>query len=301
MKSRLSTLVLLAFALALVGAACGGSDDETAPGTDTGGAPAGTQAADPCAKENLELVNPGTLTISTSNPAFPPWFIGPDGGPWDPTKEPTKEGYEAAVAYAVAERLGFTDAEVEWAVVSFDQSFAPGPKDYDFGLQQVSYKPRRAEAVDFSDSYYDVSQAVVAAKSSATASATTVDELKDAKLGAPVGTTSYDTIVETVQPSEDPAVYNTLNDAVAALTAKQVDGIVVDLPTAFFVTAVQAPNAKIVGQFPPAAEQEYFGLVLAKDSPLTECVNQAIAELREDGTLDSLQQEWLSESAPVLE
>jgi polar amino acid transport system substrate-binding protein len=304
MKSRLLTLVLLAFALALVAASCGGDDDETASG-DTGAAaatsPAGTQAADTCAKENLELVNEGTLTISTSNPSFPPWFIGADGGPWDPTTEPTKQGYEAAVAYAVAGELGFSDAEVQWEDVTFDQSFAPGPKSFDFGLQQISYKPARAEAVDFSDSYYDVSQAVIAPKGSSIADAASVADLQDAKLGAPVGTTSYDYIVENVQPSEEPAVYSSLNDAVAALKAKQVDGIVVDLPTAFFITAVQAPNSKIVGQFPAAAEQEYFGLVLAKDSPLTECVNQAIATLREDGTLDSLQEEWLSESAPVLE
>lgn len=301
MKSRFA-LVLLTLALALVGAACGGDDDETAGGeTDTATAPAGTQEADACAKENLELVDEGTLTISTSNPAFPPWFIGPDGGPWDPTTEPTKEGYEAAVAYAVAEELGFSDAEVTWTEVTFDQSFAPGPKEFDFGLQQISYKPARAEAVDFSDSYYDVSQAVIAPKKSPIADATTVAELQDAKLGAPVGTTSFDVIVETVQSSEPPSVYNNLNDAVQALKVGQVDGIVVDLPTAFFITAVQAPNSTIVGQFPAGAEQEYFGLVLATDSPLTECVNQAIAALREDGTLDTLQDEWLSESAPVLE
>ena len=302
MKSRLLAITCLALALSLVAAACGGEDDETAGG-ETGAAtsPAGTQAADACAKENLELVNEGALTISTSNPAFPPWFIGPDGGPWDPTTEPTKEGYEAAVAYAVAEELGFSEAEVEWAEVTFDQSFAPGPKDFDFGLQQISYAPARAEAVDFSESYYDVSQAVIAPKKSSIAQATTVAELADAKLGAPVGTTSYDTIVEVVQPSEEPAVYSNLNDAVQGLKNEQVDGIVVDLPTAFFITAVQAPNATIVGQFPPAEEQEYFGLVLEKDSALTDCVNQALAALREDGTLDSLQAEWLSESAPVLE
>jgi polar amino acid transport system substrate-binding protein len=301
MKSRLLTLALLALVLALVGAACGGDDETAADETGVATGPAGTQEADACAKENLALVNEGQLTISTSNPAFPPWFFGPDGGPWDPTTKPTKEGYEAAVSYAVAQELGFSDSEVEWTEVTFDQSFAPGPKDFDFGLQQISYKPARAEAVDFTDSYYDVSQAVVAPKDSPIADATTVAELQDSELGAPVGTTSFDVIVETVQTSEPPAVYNNLNDAVQALKVGQVDGIVVDLPTAFFITAVQAPDSKIVGQFPPAAEQEYFGLVLEKDSPLTECLNQALAALREDGTLDSLQDEWLSESAPVLE
>jgi polar amino acid transport system substrate-binding protein len=167
----------------------------------------------------------------------------------------------------------------------------------------VSYTPKRAQAVDFSDSYYDVNQAVVALKGSKIADAASITDLADAKLGAPVGTTSYDYVVQNVKPSQKPSVYNTLNDAVAGLKAKQIDGVVVDLPTAFFITAVQVPNGKIVGQFPAVGTQEYFGLVLAKDSPLTDCVNQAIAKLRDDGTLDSLQQEWLSDkaSAPVLE
>ena len=304
MKSHRFIILLLALSLAIVAAGCGGaedSEDEASVG-DTG-ASTETAAADPCAKDQLQLISPGKLTISTSNPAFPPWFQDADGAPWDPTTEPTKQGYEAAVAYAVAEQLGFSDAEVEWTVVTFDQSFAPGPKSFDFGLQQISYKPKRAEAVDFSDSYYDVSQAVVAFKNSKIADAASIADLVDAKLGAPVGTTSYDYIVQNVKPSQEPSVYNSLADAVAGLKAKQVDGIVVDLPTAFFVTAAQVPNSKIVGQFPAVGEQEYLGLVLAKDSPLTDCVNQALAKLRDDGTLDSLQQEWLSDKAgvPVLE
>ena len=304
MKSRFLTLVLLAAALAVVGASCGGGDEETAGGeTSAATSPGPASEPDACAKENLELVNEGTLTIGTDNPAFPPWFEDAKGAPWDPTTEPTKRGYEAAVAYAIAGELGFSDAEVEWTVVPFDQSFRPGPKDFDFDLNQISYTPKRAEAVDFSDSYYDVNQAVVALKTSPIADATTIAELKDAELGAPVGTTSYDYIVQNVQPNADPKVYSTLNDAVQGLKVGQVDGIVVDLPTAFFITAVQVPKGTIVGQFPAVGEQEYFGLVLEKDSPLTECVNRAIAALRENGTLDSLQQEWLSDkaSAPVLE
>ena len=300
MKLRCLSLVLLALALALVGAACG-SDGDTAGGTTETGAPTETTAADPCAKENLELVNPGKLTFSTSNPSFFPWFIGPDGETWDPTGEPTKRGFEAAVAYAVAEKLGFTDAEVEWAVVSFEQSIAPGPKNYDASLQQVEYSAKRAQAVDFTDSYLELNQSLVAPKSAEIANATTIAELKDAKLGAPVGTTAYDYIVENVQPTQDPAVFGTLTDAVQALKNEQVDGIVVDLPTAFFVTAVQAPNSKIVGQFPPAGEPGYLGLVLTKGSSLTNCLNQALAELRDDGGLDRLEQKWLQADAPVLE
>lgn len=308
MKSRsLTLLLLLTLALAALAAGCGGADDEDGAGEEPAAtSPSGTgaeAAPDECAKENLQLVHDDTLTIGTDNPAFPPWFQDADGAPWDPTTEPTKEGYEAAVAYAVAEQLGFSDDEVTWTVVPFDQSFRPGPKDFDFDINQVSYRPKRAEAVDFSDSYYDVNQAVVALKGSAIADATTIADLKDAELGAPVGTTSYDYIVENVQPNPDPAVYSTLNDAIQALKNEQVDGIVVDLPTAFFVTAVQVPKGTIVGQFPAVGAQEYFGLVLEKDSSLTSCVNEAIAALREDGTLDSLQQEWLADkaSAPVLE
>jgi polar amino acid transport system substrate-binding protein len=305
MKSRLLALAFLTLALAAVGTACGGDDEEGTEGGETSAATSPAPGAEPdaCAKENLELVNEGTLTIGTDNPAFPPWFQDAEGAPWDPTTEPTKQGYEAAVAYAIAEGLGFSDSEVEWTVVPFDQSFRPGPKDFDFDINQISYTPKRAEAADFSDSYYDVNQAVVALKSSPIADAASIADLKEAELGAPVGTTSYDYIVQNVQPNPEPKVYSTLNDAVQSLKNGQVDGIVVDLPTAFFITAVQVPKGTIVGQFPAVGEQEYFGLVLQKDSPLTECVNQAIAALREDGTLDSLQQEWLSDkaSAPVLE
>lgn len=304
MKSRLLILTLLAVALALTAAACGGSDSGsgTAPSASTQGAAGSEAAPNECAKENLELVNAGRLTVGTDNPAFPPWFEGPDGGPWDPTTAPTGKGYEAAVADAVAGKLGFSGDEVQWTVVPFDQSFRPGPKSFDFDINQVSFTPKRAKVVDFSDSYYDVNQAVVALKSSKIAGAASIADLKDAKLGAPVGTTSYDYVVENVQPSQKPNVYNNLNDAISALKAKQVDGIVVDLPTAFFVTAVQVPNGKIVGQFPAVGQQEHFGLVLEKDSPLTACVNTAIGELRDDGTLDGLQQKWLSDkaSAPVL-
>ena len=199
--------------------------------------------------------------------------------------------------------MGFTNAEVEWTVVPFNNSFKPGPKDFDFDINQISYTPKRAEAVDFSDSYYDVNQSVVALNDSKIAGATSLADLKDAKLGAPVGTTSYDYITENIQPSQQPQVYDTLDAGVAALKAKQIDGLVVDLPTAFFITAVQVPNGKIVGQFPTIGSQEYFGMVLAKDSPLTECVNEALAHLKDSGELSQIQQTWLSDkaSAPVLQ
>jgi polar amino acid transport system substrate-binding protein len=197
--------------------------------------------------------------------------------------------------------MGFSDDEVKWVVVPFDNVFKPGPKDFDFDINQVSYSPERDQAVDFSDSYYDVEQAVVTLKSSKFAKATLLADLKDAKLGAQLGTTSYDAIVDTIQPGKDPNVYTTNNDAIRALKNGNIDGIVVDYPTSLYVTAVQVPNATAVGRL-PAEGQEYFGLVFEEGNPLRDCVNEAIAKLREAGTLDEAAQKWIEGSAPpVLE
>ena len=265
----------------------------------------GGTEADECEPGNLNLVQEGRLTIGTDNPAFPPWFEGgtPEGSPWEINDPSTGEGFESAVAYAVADELGFSEDEVEWVEVPFNQSFKPGPKDFDFDINQISYIPARDEAVDFSDSYYDVNQALVAVQGTPIANATTLDELRSFKLGAPVGTTSFDYIDQNIQPEQDPGVYDTLNDAVSALKNGQVDGIVVDLPTAFFITAVQIPKGTIVGQFPTVGQQEYFGMVFEEGNPLVECVNQALDRLKEDGTLQAIQQEWLADKAdaPVLE
>ena len=199
----------------------------------------------------------------------------------------------------MAEELGFSDDQVEWVVVPFAASFRPGPKDFDFDINQVSYLPVRDEAVDFSDSYYDVEQAVVVLKNSEFAGATSLADLSGAKLGAQVGTTSYDAIINTIQPDQDPSVYDRNDDAVNALRNGQIDGIVVDYPTSLFITAVQAPNATTIGRL-PAEGQEYFGLVFEEGNPLRDCVNEAIASLRESGTLDELAQEWIEGSAPPI-
>jgi polar amino acid transport system substrate-binding protein len=297
---KLLLLVLVA-ALAAFAAGCGSDDEEaTPPAGDTA-----TEAADPCAKENLQTRTAGRLTIGTDNPAFPPWFeiSDPAPAPWELGDPTNGEGFESAVAYAVAEELGFSQDEVDWTVVPFDQSFRPGPKDFDFDINQISYSDERAQAVDFSDSYYDVNQALVALQANEAADAQSIADLKDAKLGAPVGTTSYQYIVDNIQPSSQPSVYNTLNDAISAVKAKQIDGVVVDLPTAFFITAVQLENSTIVGQFPAAGEQEYFAMAFEQDSPLVDCVNAALARLKDSGRLAEIQQEWLSDKAdaPVLE
>ena len=291
-------LVALLVGLAAAAAGCGGDEDDGEAGATT------AQTAS-CEKDQLQLVNPGKLTIATDNPAFPPWFEGAKPNePWDPTGEPTKKGYEAGVAYAVARELGFTDAEVEWIVVPFNQSFRPGPKDFDFDINQISYKPERAKAVDFSDSYYDVEQAVVALQGSPAARAKSLTDLAQHKLGAQIGTTSYEAITDVIKAKPDPSVYDTNNDAIAGLKAKQVDGIVVDFPTALYMAAVQIEGGTVVGRLPQQGEQgEYFGLVFEKGNPLVECVNEALATLRENGTLEQLEQRWLAgrANAPVLQ
>jgi polar amino acid transport system substrate-binding protein len=295
---RKAVLLVVLGAGLLLAAGCGGDDDE---GGDAAGGTTTTAEAS-CDKESLDLVNAGQLTVGTDNPAFPPWFEGTkEFDPWDPTTTPTKKGYEQETAYAIAEQLGFTDDEVKWTVVPFNQSFRPGPKSFDFDINQISYKPERANAVDFSESYYDVEQAIVTVEGSKIADAASIADLKDAKLGAQIGTTSLQAINDTIQPSSEPSVYDTNNDAISAQKAKQVDGIVVDFPTALFMAAVQLDDGKVVGRLPAANEAEYFGVVLEKDSALTECVNTAITAIRDDGTLDRLEQQWLAGSAPVLE
>lgn len=264
-----------------------------------------TATPDACARENLALVTDGTLTIGTDNPAYPPYF---DPDPVDPAWElgnPTNgKGFESAVAYAIAAELGFSADEVTWVTVKFDNAYAPGPKPFDFDINQVSYTAERAQAVDLSDGYYYLNQSLVAVGGTPIAEAKSIADLAGYQFGAQVGTTSYDTIVNVIKPTKEPRVYDSNDAAIEALKNKQIDGLVVDLPTAFFVTAVQVEGGVIVGQFPPSSgDQEYFSLVLAKDSPLTACVNQAIGALQADDRLDAITQEWLADkaSAPVLQ
>ncbi len=282
----------LAAALAVAAAGCGGSGNNTS----SSGA-----AAASCDRADLKLVNGPKLTVGTDNPAFPPWFGGTPKAPWKVSNPASDEGFESAVAYAVALRLGINKPEVEWVVVPFNTSFAPGPKKFDFDINEISFTPARAKVVDFSDSYYDVNQAIVVKKGTKIAGATSIADLKPYKLGVQIGTTSYQYIKDNIKPSQQPAVYDTNDAAVAALKNGQTDALVVDLPTAFYVTAVQVPNSKILGQF-ESTTGEHFGMVFAKGNPLVKCVNQALAGLKADGTLKRIQDRWLSQvvAAPVL-
>ena len=279
-------LALLIGLLALTGAACGDDDEEpaspAAQATETA-----TAEADACAADQLELVAPGTLTVGTDKPAYPPYFEDDDPS--------NGKGFESAVAYAVADELGLADS-VKWTVVPFNSSYAPGPKKFDFDINQISITPKRAERVDFSTPYYTAPQAVLALKSSSAASATSLADLAGAKIGVQVGTTSLDAVTELIKPSSEPQVFNDSNDTVRALKTKRVEAIVTDLPTAFYLTAAEIPEAKITGQF-DAPGGDDWGLVLAKDSALTPCVNQAIEALESSGELQQITDKWMGGQA----
>jgi len=286
---RRSPLVLIPVAAALLLAACGSSTTPSASGSSTGSASA------TCSPSSLQTLVPGKLTAATGNPAYSPWVID--------DKPESGKGFEAAVTYAVAKKLGYTDADVVWIRTGFDEVIAPGPKKFDVNIQQFGITDERKKAVDFSSGYYDLSQAVVTYKGSPIEKATTLAQLKDAKLGAAVGTTSLDAINASIQPTTAAKVYGNNDDAVAGLKAKQIDGIVVDLPTAFYIAFGELDNGVLIGQLPNSADQkEQLGFLLAKGSPLTQCVSQAVDALRADGTLAKLQDQWLSASAgaPVL-
>ena len=273
---------LAVLCLAAVVAACGGDDNEGAA------TPVASAQASPCAKESLDLKKPGKLTVGTDKPAYPPYFEDDD-----PT---SGKGFESAVAYAVAKELGFEFVDVIWTVVPFNSSYAPGDKAFDFDINQISITPKRAERVDFSEPYFEAPQAVIALKSTDAAKATRLADLAKAKLGVQVGTTSLDAVNASIMPELQPQVFNDSNDTVRALKGKRVDAIVVDLPTAFYLTAAEVPEAKIVGQF-AAPGGDKWGLLLQKGSKLTSCVNEALSKV----DLKALQDQWMGgDAAPAL-
>jgi len=286
MRIKFGILLLVVFALVV--AACGDDDATTttaAPATTA--APTTTEAVDVCAIENLDLIKDGVLTLATSEPAYPPWMMDDDPA--------NKQGFEGAVAYAIANEMGFTDAQVEWVRVDFYETISVGPKNFDFNIQQYSITAARAEVVGFSDGYYTVQQALVAYADSGVTAANTAADLKGFKLGAAIGTTSFDYIEDVIDPSTPAAAYDDNPATKAALDAGQIDAVVYDLPTAFYITAVEIPEASIVGvlQAPGGAAGE-FGLLFEKGNSLVGCVNLAIQALKADGTLAALEAEWLA-------
>ena len=265
------------------------------------GDPSAPAAIPGCAKSSLNLAEDGQLSLATDNPAFPPWWGGAAKKPWQVSNPASGKGYESAVAYAVAKQLGFSKGQVAWSAVPFNNSYRPGKKPFDFYMAQVSYSPERAKNVSFSNAYYFVNQAVVANAGTPIARVKTVAGLRPYKLGAQVGTTSYTYITRFIRPSQTPGVYDSNNDAISALQAGQIDGIVVDLPTAFYVVAAQLDDGTIVGKLPQRGAREHFGMVFEKGNPLVRCVNRALNRLWANGTIKGLQRTYLARAgAPDL-
>jgi polar amino acid transport system substrate-binding protein len=261
-------------------AACAPADETPSAGS----SPSPSESA--CPPGGLDTKTAGKLTIGTDNPAYEPWFSD--------NKPANGKGFESAVAYQVAQRLGYPAANVVWTQVPFNNAIAPGPKTFDMDINQFSITDERKQAVDFSSPYYLVRQTVITIKRSRIDGATTIAALREAKLGAQVGTTSYKAITDLIKPTTKPQVFNTNDDAKKALQNGTIDGLIVDLPTAFYMTAAELDGGKIVGQLPQVGVPEQFGIVLDKGSPLTRCVSRAVDQLRQDGTLAVLEKTWLA-------
>jgi polar amino acid transport system substrate-binding protein len=280
MRTILFGAALASLALALAATATGSPESQVQSGS--------------CAKANLDLIEDGRLTLGTDNPAFPPWWGGGETRrPWKTSNPYSGQGYESAVAYAVARQLGFAKRQVDWRPVTFAQSYRPGNKPFDFYLAQVSHTPERARAADFSNSYYFVFQSLVAREGMPITRARSLADLRGYRLGAQLGTTSYQYIANSIRPTQRPLVYDTNDLAVQALANGQIDGIVVDMPTAFFVTGVQVDDGVIVGRFASRGGRERFGMVFEKGSSLRRCVNRALNRLWANGTIRRLQNQFL--------
>lgn len=270
-------LLAVLAAMLVLAVACGEATDDSAGES---GAQAGCELSDPPVLED------GTLTVATDRPAYPPWF---EGSPKD------YSGFEGDLAAEIAERM---DLDIEWVVEPFNKSYAPGAKNYDFDINQISITPERARAVDFSDGYFNNNQGFLAAEDSDLGDATSLADLGDAQLGAQVGTTSLAFINERIQPESDPKVFDTTNDGKSALESGQIDALVTDVVTTVYLRDFEIKGTEVIGQYPT---EEPFGMVFERDSPLVDCVNQVLDELKGDGTLDGLQEKWLQDYLGVPE
>jgi polar amino acid transport system substrate-binding protein len=275
------TWLALLPALALV-AACGGDDADSTAADDN------AEVCDP-----LPTHEPGKLTVATGEPVFPPWMMEDDPA--------NGEGFESAVVYALVDELGLDPDDVAWVRTGFDEAIAPGEKPYDFNIQQYSIRPDRAEVVGFSIGYYEVEEAIIADPGNEVAQARSLDDLKSTRLGAAIGTTGLDYIDDVIQPDSEAQVYNDTAAAKLAFDAGQVDGIVIDLPTAYYITAVEIPEAAIVGILPRVDEDEphELGLLFEKDDPLIDCINPALQALHDNGTIAALEDEWLAQGGDI--
>ncbi|HET9757941.1 MAG TPA: transporter substrate-binding domain-containing protein [Candidatus Limnocylindrales bacterium] len=309
---RKTTGVAIAGMLAILLAACTSpgaapisASPSVAPSVGPSVAPSEALATpEACAKDSLTLVTAGTFTIGTDNPAYPPYFLentdGSKTAPWELGDPTNATGFESAVGYAIADQLGFSREEVTWVVVPFANAFAPGPKTFDIDLNQVTDTPERRQTVDLTKGYYFGRQSLVAMEGTPIAAVSSTSSLKDYTFGAQVGTTSLDAINTIIQPTKAAQVYDTNDAAIQALGQGTIDGVVVDLPTADYITNVQLDGSTIVGQF-KGGTPEHFSAVLAKDSSLTPCVEAAIDVLINEGTLEALASQFLpfQDAVPV--
>jgi len=278
-------IIVAVAATALIGttlAACG-SSSATNTGGSGGSSPAVSAASCSNASIQKDLYTKGVLTVATDNPVFTPWFVK--------NKPSNGKGYESAVAYAIAHQLGFKPSQVVWVTEPFSSSYAGGPKKFDFDINEISYTPQRAQAVTFSNSYYDVQQAIVALKGSPIVANHTAADLKKYLYGDQVGTTGLTYITNDIQPTQQPRVFDTLSEAAAALETHRIDALVTDTPTAQYMASAQLKHAVLVAQFPPVGE--HYGLLFHLGNPLVNCVNKALATLKANGTLHQLQQKYL--------
>ncbi|HEX5016037.1 MAG TPA: transporter substrate-binding domain-containing protein [Actinomycetes bacterium] len=281
LRSALVAVASLAAVMTL--ASCAQEDEPEA---------ASSPSADPCAE--ITTVKDGTLTVGTSDPAFPPYVIDND-----PTNG---KGFESAVAYAVAEEMGFAEQDVDWTFAGFAQLFAPGDKNFDFALNQISITPRREQAVTFSEPYYEAANGVLVLEDSEFADATTLAELQDAEIGVQIGTTAGEQVESTIAPTQDIRVFDDTTASTTALVNGQIDALVTDLPTTLYLAAVEVDGGTVIGQLPGDQAADTWGLVLEKDNPLVNCVNEALTTLRDSGELQQITDRWMTEytKAPVL-
>jgi polar amino acid transport system substrate-binding protein len=280
-RARILLLCLAALSAALI-AACG-SPKKTSSQT-------AAASANTCTPAKLQTHSKGILTVATDSPAYPPYFEHNDPS--------NGQGFESAVAYAVAGKLGYSRAKVKWVSEPFDASYSPGPKSFDFDINEISITPARAKAVDFSPGYYTNPQAIIVASNSPYAHAKSLAALKGANIGVQIGTTSLSAAQSVIKPTHAPQVFNTSNDVVQAFKIHRVNAIVVDLATAFELTSTELHDTTIAGQF-SAPGGDRWGLLMAKGSPIAGCVSRAVTQLQSNGTLDKLDKRWIASSAKV--
>jgi polar amino acid transport system substrate-binding protein len=278
-------IIVAAAATTLIGSAVAACGSTSSGNTASGGGSSPASSASNCSYAGIqnELYTKGALTVATDNPVYTPWFVS--------NKPSNGKGYESAVAYAIAAQMGFKKSQVVWVTEPFSSSYAPGPKKFDFDINEISYTPQRAQAVTFSASYYDVQQAIVALKGTAIVTKHTTAELKNYLYGDQVGTTGLTYITNDIQPTAQPRVFDTLSEVSAALEAHRIDALITDTPTAQYMASAQLKDAVLVAQFP--AVGEHYGLLFHLGNPLVTCVNKAIAALKANGTLQRLQQKYL--------